>query len=173
MQPSPSPTAPLWQRFLKFLGPLVLTNVLQAFGGTVVTIYLGQLLGTRALAAAVSFFPLLMCCVAFVIGLGAGASVLVGQAWGARDEDKVRRIAGTVLAGTLVLACVVGGIGQVVIGPVLRALGTPADVLSDAVAYARILLLAMPFLFLQLMCSALLRGMGDTVTPLRALLLAS
>jgi putative MATE family efflux protein len=173
MPPPPSPSAPLWKRFLVFLGPLVLTNVLQAFGGTVVTIYLGQLLGTRALAAAVGFFPLLMCCVAFVIGLGAGASVLVGQAWGARDEGKVRRIAGTVLAGTLVLACVVGGIGQVVIGPVLTALGTPADVLSDSVAYARILLLAMPFLFLQLVCAALLRGVGDTVTPLRALLVAS
>jgi len=42
------------------------------------------LLGARALAAAVSFFPLFMCCIAFVIGLGAGSSVLVGQAWGAR-----------------------------------------------------------------------------------------
>lgn len=169
----PTPPPPLWKRFLVFLGPVVLTNVLQAFGGTVVTIYLGHLLGTRSLAAAVSFFPLLMCCVAFVIGLGAGTSVLVGQAWGARDEARVRRIAGTVLLGTLLLSCAVGGIGLVGIGHVLRALGTPADILPDATAYARVLLLAMPFMFLQLICASILRGVGDSVTPLRALLVAS
>lgn len=163
----------LWKRFLVFLGPLVLTNVLQAFGGTVITVYLGQLLGTRSLAAAVSFFPLFMCCIAFVIGLGAGASVLIGQAWGGRDQDKVRRVAGTVLAGTLVLACVVGGVGAAGIGPVLRWLGTPADILPDAIAYARVLLLAMPFLFLQLIAASILRGLGDSLTPLKALCVAS
>lgn len=164
--------APLWRRFLVFLGPLVLTNVLQALGGTITIIYLGHLLGTRALAAAVSFFPLFMCCLSFVIGLGAGASVLVGQAWGARDIEKVRRVAGTVLVGTLVLACAVGALGFVGIGGVLRALGTQPDVLPEATGYARVLLLAMPAIFLHLMSAALLRGMGDSVTPLKALVVA-
>lgn len=169
----PAPSRPLPVRYLAFLAPLVLTNVLQALAGTVTTIYLGQLLGTRSLAAAVSFFPLLMCCISFVIGLGAGASVLVGQAWGARDMDKVRRVAGTVLVGALALSCIVGGIGIVGIAPLLRVLGTAPEVLPEAVAYARVLLLAMPALFLHLLASALLRGTGDTVTPLRALLVAS
>ncbi|MEO5671550.1 MAG: MATE family efflux transporter [Ramlibacter sp.] len=166
-------TQPLWRRFLVFLAPLVLTNVLQAFGGTMVTIYLGQLLGTRSLAAAVSFFPLFMCCISFVIGLGAGASVLVGQAWGARDTDKVRRVAGTIVLGTLALACVVAGIGVLAIGHVLQAMGTPAEVVADATAYARVLLLAMPFLFLHLISAAILRGLGDSITPLKALVVAS
>jgi putative MATE family efflux protein len=164
---------PLWRRFLVFLGPLVLTNVLQALGGTATTIYLGKLLGTRALAAAVSFFPLFMCCISFVIGLGAGASVLIGQAWGARDEEKVRRVAGTVLVGTLVLSLIVGVPGFIFIGHVLRALGTPPDVLPESVAYARVLLASMPVLFLHLMSASLLRGLGDSVTPLKVLLVAS
>jgi putative MATE family efflux protein len=164
--------APLWRRFLVFLGPLVLTNVLQALGGTITLIYLGHLLGTRSLAAAVSFFPLFMCCLAFVIGLGAGASVLVGQAWGARDIEKVRRAAGTVLMGTLLLACAVGALGFAGIEAVLRALGTQPDVLPEATAYARVLLLAMPAIFLHLMSAAILRGLGDTVTPLKALVVA-
>jgi putative MATE family efflux protein len=164
---------PLWSRFLVFLGPLVLTNVLQALAGTVTTIYLGQLLGIRSLAAAVSFFPIFMCCIGFVIGLGAGASVLVGQAWGARDADKVRRVAGAVLVGALALSCVVAAAGLLGIGHVLRALGTPADILPDAVGYARVLLLALPALFLHLLSAAILRGLGDTVTALRALLVAS
>lgn len=171
MQSQSSP--PLPRRFLGFLGPLVLTNLIQALGGTVITIYLGQLLGAQALAAAVSFFPLFMCCIAFVIGLGAGTSVLVGQAWGARDSDKVRRIAGTVLLGGFTLACAVAAIGAAVIGDVLRLLGTSAEVLPEAVAYARVLFLAMPVLFTHLLAAALLRGLGDTATPLRALVLAS
>lgn len=168
-----SPGRPLWARFTVFLGPLVLTNVLQALAGTVTTIYLGQLLGTRALAAAVSFFPLFMCCIGFVIGLGAGASILIGQAWGGRDPDKVRRVAGTVLVGALALSCIVTVVGQLGIAALMRALGTPVDILPDAVAYARILLLALPALFLHMLSAAVLRGLGDTVTPLRALLVAS
>jgi putative MATE family efflux protein len=160
---------PLWRRFLVFLGPLVLTNVLQALAGTLNNIYLGQMLGTRAMAAAVSFFPLLMACVAFVIGLGAGASILVGQAWGARDPHKVKRIAGTVLLGGLVLGIAVAGAGLVAIGAVLRALGTPADILPEAIAYARVMLLGLPAMFLVMLASAVLRGAGDTVTPLRTL----
>jgi putative MATE family efflux protein len=168
-----APPRPLWARFLVFLGPLVLTNVLQALAGTITTIYLGQLLGTHALAAAVSFFPLLMCCIGFVIGLGAGASVLIGQAWGAREPDKVRRVAGTVLVGALALSCIVAVIGWLGIAALMRALGTPADILPDAVAYARVLLLALPALFLHLLSAAILRGLGDTLTPLRALVVAS
>ncbi|NML42936.1 MATE family efflux transporter [Ramlibacter sp. G-1-2-2] len=172
MQPTPH-ARPLWTRFLVFLGPLVLTNVLQALAGTITTIYLGQLLGARALAAAVSFFPLFMCCIGFVIGLGAGASILIGQAWGAREPDKVRRVAGTVLVGALALSCIVAGVGELGIAPLMRALGTPADVLPDSIAYARVLLLALPALFLHLLSAAVLRGLGDSVTPLRALLVAS
>lgn len=167
------PTTPLPRRFLRFLGPLVATNLLQALSGTVVTICLGQLLGAQALAAAVSFFPLFMCCIAFVIGLGAGASVLVGQAWGARDADKVRRVAGAVLLGGFLLGCVVAAVGATAIGSLLRVLGVSGEVLPQAIAYARVLFLAMPVLFLHQLSAALLRGLGDTATPLRALTLAS
>jgi len=171
--PMDAPTTRLPRRFLAFLGPLVLTNLIQALGGTAITIYLGQLLGAQALAAAISFFPLFMCCIAFVIGLGTGASVLVGQAWGARNPDKVRRVAGTVLVGGFALACGVGALGAVFIGDLLRVLGTAAEVLPEATAYARVLFLAMPVLFLHQLSAALLRGLGDTATPLRALVLAS
>ncbi len=166
-------TGRLPRRFLTFLGPLVLTNLIQALGGTVIIIYLGQLLGAQALAAAVSFFPLFMCCIAFVIGLGAGSSVLIGQAWGARNLDKVRRVAGSVLVGGFALACTVAAVGAAGIGDLLRVLGTAPEVLPEATAYARVLFLAMPVLFVHMLYAALLRGLGDTTTPLRALALAS
>ena len=169
---APTSSHPLWRRFLVFLAPLFVTNVLQALSGTLNNIYLGQLLGTRAMAAAVSFFPLLMVCVAFVIGLGTGASIVVGQAWGAKDLEKVRRAAGAVLLFGLLLGAAVGAVGIAGIGPLLRALGTPADILPEAIAYARVVLFGMPSLFLYLLAASILRGIGDTVTPLRALIVA-
>ena len=164
---------PLWKTFLVFLGPLVLTNMLQALSGTLNTIYVGQMLGIGALAAVVAFFPLLMLFVAFVIGLGSGASVLAGQAWGAQNIERVRAIAGTVICAGLLLGTAIGLLGFVLAGPLLRLLGTPADVLPDAIAYARVMMAFLPLLFASILTASVLRGVSDTVTPLLSLLVSS
>lgn len=168
-----TPPTPLWRTFLVFLGPLVLTNVLQATSGTFNNLYVGQLLGVRAMASVASFFPLLMFLVSFVIGLGAGASVLAGQAWGAKEPERVRAVAGTVLCAGLGLGVIVGAAGFVLAEPIMRALGTPADVLGDAIAYARTMMLVLPFMFISILASSVLRGVSDTVTPLRVLVVSS
>ncbi len=163
------PARPLWKTFALFLGPLVLTNMLQALSGTLNNIYVGQLLGVKALAAVAGFFPLLLLFISFVIGLGAGASVLTGQAWGAKNTARVRAIAGTVLYAGLLLGVAIGGAGMALAEPMLDLLGTPADVLPQAVAYARVMFAALPLLFVAMLAAAVLRGVGDTVTPLMSL----
>src|SRR3954468_21757458 len=82
--------APLWRVFLVFLGPMVLANILQGLSGTINGVFIGQMLGTRALAAVAGMFPIVFFFVSLVIGVGAGASVLIGQAWGARETQKVK-----------------------------------------------------------------------------------
>lgn len=168
-----SPVRPLWKTFLVFLGPLILTNMLHALSGTLNNIYVGQMLGVGALAAVASFLPLLMFLVSFVIGLGAGASVLTGQAWGTRDAEKVRAIAGSVLCAGFLLGVGVGLCGMLLAEPIMRLLGTPADVLPQAVAYARIMMATFPLMFVSMLTAAVLRGMGDTVTPLFSLAVSS
>ncbi|HUD31902.1 MAG TPA: MATE family efflux transporter, partial [Variovorax sp.] len=128
--------------------------------------YVGQMLGVGALAAVSSFFPVMFFFIAFTIGLGAGASVLIGQAWGARDTGRVKAIAGTTLTVGIVFGLAVAVFGGFFTTPLLRALGTPPDILADATRYARIMLIAMPGLFVFLLSTAMLRGIGDTVTPL-------
>jgi Na+-driven multidrug efflux pump len=88
----------MWKTFAAFLGPMLLGNILQSLSGTINNIYIGQMIGVGALAAVTSFFPIMFFFIAFTIGLGAGASVLIGQAWGARDTGKVKAVAGTTLA---------------------------------------------------------------------------
>ncbi|MFN4117740.1 MATE family efflux transporter [Acidovorax sp.] len=170
--PTPTPAAPapsLNRRFLVFLGPLVLTNILQALTGTVNHIYVGRLLGADALAAVASFMPLFLLFSAFIFGLGTGASILVGQAHGARNTQGLRAVAGTTLWAGLLLGLGLAGCGVLVAQPLMAWLGTPADVLPQAVVYARGMMALFPVLFTSMLTAALLRGTGDTVTPLRAL----
>jgi putative MATE family efflux protein len=163
------PAKPLWRTYLAFLAPMMLANILQALSGTINNIYLGQMIGVHALAAASVSFPLVFFFIAFIIGLGAGASVLIGQAYGARQHEKVKAIAGTALTVALAGGLVVALFGGVFTRPLLVLLGTPPDILADAVSYARIMLIAMPGLFVFLLMTSMMRGVGDTVTPLYAL----
>ncbi|MFC5500552.1 MATE family efflux transporter [Caenimonas terrae] len=171
--PAAASHRPLWKTFGVFLGPLVLTNMLQALSGTLNTAYVGRMLGIGALAAVASFTPLLMLFVAFVIGLGSGASVLAGQAWGANNIERVRAIAGTVVCAGALLGAAIGVLGFLLAGPLLRLLGTPADVLADAIAYARVMMAFLPLLFVSILTASVLRGVSDTVTPLLSLLISS
>ncbi|MEJ1126967.1 MATE family efflux transporter [Variovorax sp. CCNWLW225] len=163
----------LWKTFLFFLAPMLLSNILQSLSGTINNIYIGQMIGVSALAAVSSFFPVMFFFIAFVIGLGAGASVLIGQAWGARDVAKAKAVAGTTLAVGILLGLAVAVFGGAFTTPLLALLGTPPDVLADSTSYARIMLIAMPGLFVFLLSTAMLRGVGDTVTPLLTLIIST
>ena len=118
------------------------------------------------MAAVSAFFPVLFFLIAFMIGLGSGASLLIGQAWGAKEPDRVRAIAGTTLMTGLAAGLAVAVFGGGFAEAVLTALGTPADILPGATAYARIMLIAAPGLFTFLLVTSMLRGVGDTRTPL-------
>ncbi|GAB1381924.1 MAG TPA: MATE family efflux transporter [Ottowia sp.] len=164
---------PLWRVYLAFVGPMVLANILQSLSGSLNGVYIGQMLGTQALAAVAGMFPVVFFFVALIIGLGAGASVLIGQAWGAREPHKVKAIAGTALALCAGIGVVGAALGEWAAHGALAALGTPAAVLDEAVGYARVMLLGMPLLLVFILSTQLLRGVGDTVTPLKALLLST
>lgn len=168
-----SDSVPMWKTFAAFLGPMLLSNILQSLSGTINNIYIGQMIGVGALAAVTSFFPIMFFFIAFTIGLGAGASVLIGQAWGARDTSKVKAVAGTTLAVGASFGLLVAIFGGTFTAPLLKALGTPPDILADATLYARIMLLAMPALFVFLLSTSMLRGVGDTVTPLYTLCIST
>lgn len=163
---------PLWQRFALFLVPLMASNILQALSGTINSIYIGQLIGVEALAATATFFPILFFLMSFIIGLSAGSTILIGQAWGARNVDKVKQVAGTTLAATLVLGILVAIVGGIWTEAIMTVLGAPENIRQLAVGYARIVLIGMPGFFLFLVVTSVLRGVGDTVTPLFSLILS-
>ena len=169
--PNPRPTIPLnkplWRVYLVFLLPMVLSNILQGLSGTLNGIYIGQMLGTHALAAVSGMFPIVFFFISLIIGLGAGASVLIGQAWGAREPQKVKAIAGTAITLGAVIGLVAAVGGSVFAREAMTALGTPADVLDDAVSYTRMMMLFMPLLLVFVLLTQLLRGVSSSPAQLR------
>jgi putative MATE family efflux protein len=161
---------PIWQLLLVFLIPLMLSNVLQAFGATANAIYLGRLVGVGALAAVSSIYPVIFFLVSFLIGLASGSTVLIGQAFGAQEQGKLKEVAGTTIALTLVLGTVIGGLGGFFSRTLLAAMGTPPDILDAAVSYAQITFFSIPILFLYLIYTTFLRGVGDSRSPFFALI---
>ena len=158
----------LWKTFLIFLLPLIATNILQNLSGTINTVFVGQMMGVNAIAAVAIFFPILFCLMAFVIGLSAGATVLVGQAWGAQNVEKVRCVVGSTLFMTLIGGTITALIGVVFAKHILLALGTDPDVMHLSLPYVQWMLAGSPLLFIYLIYTSILRGVGDSTTPLIA-----
>ena len=156
----------LWKTFFIFLMPLIATNILQNLSGTINTIFVGQMMGVNAIAAVAVFFPILFFLMAFVIGLSAGATVLVGQAWGAQNIEKVRCVVGSTLFMTLIGGSIIALLGVVFAKHILLALGTDPDVMHLSLPYVQWMLAGSPLLFLYIIYTSILRGVGDSTTPL-------
>jgi putative MATE family efflux protein len=164
---------PVWRSMLVFLVPLMLSNILQSASGTIGSIYLGRLIGVRALAAASSFFPIIFFMIAFFIGIASASSVLIGQAYGARDEERLKAVAGTTLAVSIGSGVLVAIASIWFLPPLLHLIGTPADVFADALAYAHVLFYSLPLLFVYIAYTTFVRGTGDSRTPFLALIVST
>ncbi|HEV8020683.1 MAG TPA: MATE family efflux transporter [Candidatus Lustribacter sp.] len=159
-------TKPIWRTMLVFLIPLMLSNVLQSASGTFTSIFLGRLIGVHALAAASSMFPVLFFLISFFFGIASASTVLIGQAYGAHDQPRLSRAAGTTLMFALAFGVVLGAIGFIFGRPLLQLINTPPDILDDAVRYADIVFATLPVLFVYLSYTTFLRGIGDSRSPL-------
>ncbi|MEN8280123.1 MATE family efflux transporter [Acinetobacter gerneri] len=158
-----------WKTFLVFLLPLIATNILQNLSGTINTIFVGQMMGVDAIAAISVFFPIIFFLMAFIIGLSAGSTILVGQAWGAKNIEKVQSVVGSTLFMTLVGGVIIAVLGVIFAKEILTLLGIDPKVMHLSLPYVRWMLAGSPLLFVYIIYTSILRGVGDSVTPLIAL----
>lgn len=164
---------PMWRLFVMFLIPLIFSNALQSASQTISSIFLGRLIGVHALAAVSAIFPLIFLLISFLIGLASGSTVLIGQAHGAGQPHKMKQVAGTTLSVSFLLGCLLCAIGVAFTEPLLRLVGTPRDILHDAVVYSEIIFLWLPAFFPYLAYTTFLRGTGDSQTPFYALIVST
>jgi putative MATE family efflux protein len=164
---------PMWRLLAVFLVPLMFSNLLQSATQTAGSIWIGRLIGTPALAAVSAVFPVLFLLVSFLIGIASGSTVLIGQAYGAGDQHKVKKIAGTVVGAALYLGIIVAVVGVLISPTILTWLATPSNIIAQSDLYAKAIFLSCPIFFTYLVYTTFLRGTGDATTPLSALILTT
>src|SRR5690348_5202040 len=157
---------------LKFALPTLASSIIQSLNGTVNAIWVGRFLGEDALAATSNANMVMFLLISFVFGFGMAATILVGQAFGRKDVEQARRVVGTTAGSFLLITILVAVAGWFLCPAILRLLGTPAEATPLALAYLRVIFLAMPALLLLTMLMMTLRGAGDSLTPLWFMLVA-
>ena len=153
--------------------PMVLGNLLNAAYSTVDAIWIGQIVGSKGLAAVAVSFPLTMVVTAIASGIATAVNVLIGQYFGANDKEYVTYISKVSTTVSLITALILSVLGYVFAPELMIFLNTSETIMEDAVNYFRISMIGFPFVFYYTFVSALLRGIGDTVRPLIFLIISS
>jgi putative MATE family efflux protein len=165
-------SGPIGKTLLAFALPTLLSSIIQSLNGSINAIWVGRFLGEDALASTSNANLVMFLLMAFVFGFGMAATILIGQAFGARDLDGARRVVGTAIGGFLPVAAAIAILGWIFAPDLLRLLGMPAPALPLALAYLRVIFLAMPAILIMIVLMMGLRGSGDALTPLWFMLVA-
>lgn len=156
-----------------FAAPMLLGNVFQQLFSVVDSIVVGNFVGKEALAAVGASFPVIFIMVSMIIGLVIGTTVVISQYFGAKNLVKVKRAIDTMYIYSAVFGIITTIIGIIIAEPLLRLLGLPEDIMPQAVQYLQIYLSGMVIFFGFNGTSAVLRGLGDSKTPLYFLIVAT
>ena len=157
---------------LRFALPLLLGNIFQQLYTVVDTMVVGKSLGVSALAALGASDWLNWLMVAMAQGLTQGFAVLMAQAFGAKETERLRRVVGVsaTLCCISVLILVAGS--QIAVMPVLRLMQTPGDIIHITALYLRIMYGGLPIVMAYNLFASILRSLGDSRTPLFAMIVA-
>ncbi|MDY7232926.1 MATE family efflux transporter [Hyalangium rubrum] len=159
-------TGSIPRHMVAFSIPMLLGSFLQTAHSFINAIWVGQFLGTPALATVTVSFPVIFFLFAIGMGLTMATSILVSQNYGARRMDEVRKVVDSSTLIIYSLAIVLTALGELFAPSILRAMDTPADIFDASVSYLRIFLLSLPFGFGLFLLRSLLQGVGDSKTPL-------
>jgi putative MATE family efflux protein len=163
---------PIGKTLLAFALPTLVSSILQSLNGSINSIWIGRFLGEKALASTFNANFIMFLLMTFVFGFGMASTVLIGQAFGAKNIDQARRIVGTAVGSFLPLAVIVGAVGWFASPALLHLLAMPADAQPLALAYLRVIFIAMPAILIMVVLMMALRGAGDAMTPLYFIILS-
>ncbi|MGC8865299.1 MAG: MATE family efflux transporter [Bacteroidales bacterium] len=158
---------------LRFAIPMLVGNVFQQLYNVVDSIVIGHFVGKEALAAVGASFPFIFVLVALVIGVGMGFSIVISQFFGAKQMDKVKETMDTMWIFLFWSGLVTTFLGIILTRPILELTGLPAEVMPYAVTYLHIYMGGNLFFFGFNGMTSLLRGIGDSTTPLWFLIIST
>lgn len=158
---------------LLFSIPLLIGNIFQQFYNIADIIIVGRTLGINALAAVGAVSPLFFLIMFILVGLTNGFSVITGQRFGAKDYNGVRRsvtmscILGFIFTALFTIVC------TILMKYILIWMNVPAEIFKDAFYYIQIIVYGLMIVTFYNMLASVIRALGDSMTPLYCLIIAS
>ena len=157
----------IWKQLLVFFFPILLGTFFQQIYNTADTVVVGRFVGTQALAAVGgSTSQIINLIVGFFTGLASGATVVISQHYGAKDQEGVQRGLRTAYAFSIVGGVIVSILSILLTRPLLELLNTPEDIIVMSATYLCIYFAGLIFVFIYNVGSSILRAMGDSRRPL-------
>lgn len=164
---------PISRTLLMFSLPVLGSSVLQSLNGSINALWVGRLLGAEALTATTNATIILLLLLGVMFGAGMAATILVGQAIGAKDLTRAKQAVGTGAAFFLGVSLVLAIGGFAAAEHVLSWMDTPPEARAMAEAYLRVVFLSMPFMCFFAFMVMVQRGAGDARTPFWFMTLAT
>ena len=156
----------------RFSLPILFANILQSLNGSVNSIWVGRYLGEAALTATSNANTVMFLLIGAAFGVALAATILIGQYVGASNLRETKRVVGTSATFFAAISVAMAAAGLLLCRPLLLVMRTPPESLELAVAYMRVIFLALPFLYMYAFVMAVLRGAGDSKTPFLFMLLS-
>lgn len=151
---------------LTFALPIFLANLLQLTYSIVDTRIVGTFLGENMLAAVGATTTLSNLIIGFLLGLSNGFAIVTAQKFGAKDIRAVKKSFATAIILGVLTALVLTVVGLVFLHPILRFLNIPDELFKESASYISVIIAGLLATFLYDICAAVLRAIGDTITPL-------
>ncbi|TVR74146.1 MAG: MATE family efflux transporter [Marinilabiliales bacterium] len=158
---------------LRFAIPLFIGNIFQQLYNIVDSLVVGNFLGKDALAAVGASFPVIFALISLIIGVATGATIIIAQYFGAKEYEKVKRAIDTMYIFMFIAALIVSVAGIYFTEDIFRLLQLPEEIMPMARDYLRVYMAGMIVFFGFNGTSAILRGLGDSKTPLYFLIISS
>ena len=162
-----------WEKILLFTVPMLLGNIAQQLYNTVDSVVVGKYVGDNALAAVGSAGPIFNLLIVLFVGISMGASIMVSQYFGARDRESLSHTIGNCIVLTIIASVFVMIVGTLAARPLLTMLQTPDTIIDWCTSYLHILFIGSAGLAFYNILGGVLRGLGDSVSALVYLVVAS
>lgn len=151
---------------ISFALPIMLGSIFQQVYSMIDSIIVGKFVGVEALAGVGSTGSLNWLVIGFLIGTGTGFAIPISQRYGARDYTEMRKYYTNAMYIGVVLVIVVTTLSLIFVSSILNLMQTPDDMYEYAKTYAQTIFIGIPGAFLYNYLSSVLRGIGDSKTPL-------
>ena len=163
---------PILHKIISLAGPLMVIAALHTTQSLIDMFWVGRL-GVCAIAAVAMSGTIMMVLFTIIAGISTGTLALVARYVGAKDKEKADAIATQSIYLAIIMATVVVVVGLLFTKRLFLLLGAGQEVLEAGVGYLKIILLGGITMFLLFLGNAILQGAGDTVTPMKLMILAN